>query len=288
MALSAAFIGINKFSDPTIRELTGCCRDALALWALFGDTIPNIESRLLLDEAATKAGILAALDETLGAAKPDDTVIVSFSGHGTASHRLVTHDTLRSQLDATTIEMGELAERFKNSKARAVLCILDCCFSGGAPARVMEGTPATRHPSSPLEDLVGAGRILISASGENEPALELNRHGLLTRALFDILQSENETISLPGIMDEVMKRVRADAARLGAVQTPVLFGYVQSELVLPSLKKGKDFFRHFRKQRGRSYPQKYLTSQPSAFRCQYWLHGMNSFRVDSIRYSFRR
>jgi len=245
MALSAAFIGINQFSDPTIRDLTGCCRDALALWALFSDTIPSINAQLLLDDQATKAGILQALDVTLGAAGPDDTVIVSFSGHGTSSHRLVTHDTLRAHLDATTIEMGDLAQRFKSSKARAVLCILDCCFSGGAPARVMEGTPATRTPGTPLEDLAGAGRILLSASGHNEPALELNRHGLLTRAVFEALQTQAETVSLPGIMDDVMKRVKADAARLGHVQTPVLFGYVQGELVLPSLKKGPKFYASF-------------------------------------------
>jgi helicase len=250
MAISAAFIGINRFSDPTIRDLTGCCRDALALWALFSDTIPNINAHLLLDERATKTEILAALDATLGGAGPDDTVIVSFSGHGTSSHRLVANDTLRSQIDATTIAMDDLAQRFKSSNARAVLCILDCCFSGGAPARVMEGTPATRSPGTPLQDLAGAGRILLSASGENEPALELNRHGLLTRALFEILQGPYDTISLPAIMDEVMKRVRADAARLGHVQTPVLFGYVQGELTLPSLRKGPKFYAAFPETKG--------------------------------------
>ena len=40
----------------------------------------------------------------------------------------------------TSLSMTELAERFRSSKARAVLCILDCCFSGAAPARVLDAT----------------------------------------------------------------------------------------------------------------------------------------------------
>jgi helicase len=39
MATYAVFVGINKQLDPTIDELTGAKRDALALWALFSDTL---------------------------------------------------------------------------------------------------------------------------------------------------------------------------------------------------------------------------------------------------------
>lgn len=141
MAVLATFIGINNYADPQIRDLGGARRDATALWALFADTLPEAEARLLVDDEATVDEIRHAFDDTLGAAGPDDTVILSFSGHGTHDHRLVATDTALATLPATTIPMQELADRFKGTQAGTMLCVLDCCFSGGAPARVLEDSP---------------------------------------------------------------------------------------------------------------------------------------------------
>jgi len=250
MSFLTAFIGIDRFADHTIRELSGCRRDALALWALFGDTIPNHDSQILLDADATTAAIRAAFDSTLGRAGPDDIVVLSFSGHGTADNRLVTHDTDRVRYADTTIAMSELATRFKNSKAKIVLCVLDCCFSGGAPARVLDDSPATRNQGNPLDSVAGVGRILISASGINEPALELDRHGLLTSALIGALQSETDSVNLPAIMNDVMQRVRTEAARLGHVQTPVMLGVIEGGIILPALRRGHKFFTAFPEAKG--------------------------------------
>ena len=251
MPLVGSFVGINRFADPTIRELAGCARDATALWALFSDTLPSMQAELLVDQQATATAIRASLDRTLGSARPDDTVIVFFASHGTPDHRLVAHDTARARLSETTIEMAELARRFRESKAKAVLCILDCCFSGGAPARVLDDVPAPRANPPPLDMVAGNGRILIAASGVNEPALEWRRHGLLSRALIEALQTEASSVSLPTLMDCVMQRVRADAARLGHTQTPVLFGHVEGGFTLPSMSKGKHFFSAFPEAKGR-------------------------------------
>jgi helicase len=65
MATKAYFIGINKYQDPQIRDLAGAVRDATALWALFTDTIPNIETHLIVDDGATIEQVKNALDETL-------------------------------------------------------------------------------------------------------------------------------------------------------------------------------------------------------------------------------
>ena len=46
-------------------------------------------------------------------------------------------------------------------------------------------------------------------------------------------------------MDAVMQRVRAEAARLGHTQTPVLFGHIEGGLTLPALKRGQKFFTAF-------------------------------------------
>jgi len=241
----AAFIGIDKYEDPAVRELTGARRDALALWALFNDSIPEIQSSLLIDEDATVYKVRAALDNTLGAAEPEDIVVLSFSGHGTHDHRIVNYDSQINDLSGSTIPMDELAVRFKESKAKIILFILDCCFSGGAPARVLENSPIPRAATFPLETLAGKGRILISAANVNEVAYELpgSQHGILTKALIEELQRP-ET-SLTSLMDRVMEGVRVEAARIGFVQTPVMFGYVEGGLTIPTLRPGERFFAAF-------------------------------------------
>jgi len=247
MAFLATFVGAGKYSDPDIRDLVGCTRDATALHALFADSLPHDDPKLLLDYEATAANIRKALQDTLGAATPDDIVIFSFSGHGSHDHRLAASDTRLSDLANTSIGMEELAELFKSTKAKAVLCILDCCFSGGAPAKVLEDSPLPRDPGTPLQALVGEGRILLAASGIDEVAYELPRarHGILTKALLDLFLGAKSSLDLLSSVAEVMRTVQAEAARLGVVQTPVLLGTISGGLTIPKLVPGKRFYAAF-------------------------------------------
>ena len=250
--LRCAFIGVDKYQDPDIRELGGARRDALALWALFSDTLPDVQARLLVNEEATLENVQSAFDDTLGRADPDDTVVLSISCHGSRDHRIAVYDTLISRLTETTIPMGELASRFKASRAKAILCILDCCFSGAAPARVLEDSPIPRDISSPLSEFAGIGRILLAASKTDEPAFEIpgDRHGLLTKALLETLETDASSISLTAAADQIIERVRIAAGRLGFSQTPVFHGYVEGGLTLPGLRRGDRFFEAFPEARG--------------------------------------
>jgi len=247
MALRATFIGVGKHSDPAIRDLVGSARDAIALHALFADNLPDEKPELLVDNDATLQNIRTSIAHTLGNATADDIVIFSFSGHGSHDHRIAATDTRLADLQATTLGMDELAKAFTESKAKAICCILDCCFSGEAPGKVLEDSPIPRDPGAPLQALAGEGRILLSASSENEVAYESpqTRHGLLTKAVFDLLMGSDEGIDLLSMGDEVMKKVRAEAARMGVVQTPVMFGSVQGGLTFPPMKPGLLFTSAF-------------------------------------------
>jgi helicase len=290
--LKATFIGIDKYDDNTVRELTGAVRDATALWALLSDSVPGVAATLLTNADATIANVRAALHKSLTSASEDDTVILTFSGHGTRNQRLVTHDTSRNSLDRSTIGMDELAAAFKSSKAKAILCVIDSCFSGAAPARVMDDSPISRDPGTPLEDLAGAGRILIAACQTNEVAYESprNRHGLLTLALIRAFQEgESPNIDLVSGMAAVMQSVRAAAAQLGVSQTPVLLGYVEGGLALPRLIRGARFVAAFPEAAGIlvspavddlkefGIPQPVLDEWTSRFR-----GGLNALQVSAI------
>src|SRR3984893_8420881 len=105
MALFIGSVGIDRHKDPTIRDLNGAKRDAMAVWALFVDTLPEATSTLLTDDSATLAAVETLLATTLAAAGPEDTVILNFAEHGTHDHHLVLDDTLRSDLPGTTLAM---------------------------------------------------------------------------------------------------------------------------------------------------------------------------------------
>ena len=247
MALKAIFVGINKHLDTAIPELSGARRDAMALWALFTDTVEGLAARLLVDEAATHAEVSRSILGTLLAAQADDVVVVSFAGHGSPDGSLVLFDTDVANLPGTALAMADLAEAFKTTQARAVLCILDCCFSGQAPARVLE-TAARPRSAFALAGVYGEGRILLAACATSESAWEQpgTGHGLLTNATIEALtKAEGESVSFPEVAGEIVRLTRVEAERIGVTQTPVFLGNVQGGLTFPVLRRGDNFVAAF-------------------------------------------
>ena len=247
MALKGIFVGINKHLDSSIPELSGARPDATALWALFTDTIEGLSARLLVDEAATHAEVSRAMLGTLAAASLDDVVVITFAGHGSPDGNLVLFDTNASDLAGTALSMAGLADAFKATKARAVLCILDCCFSGQAPARVLE-TAARPRSAFALTGIYGEGRILLAACATNESAWEQpgTGHGLLTHAVIEALTGDaGESVSFPEIAGEIIRLARVEAERISVTQTPVFLGNVQGGLTFPVLKRGENYAAAF-------------------------------------------
>ncbi len=238
--IRAAFVGIGRFTDPAASELRGCVRDATALHALFLDSIApsEIDARLLIDEAASANAIRSALRETLEVATSDDAVVLTFATHGTPNHYLVAYDTNAGDLSGTAIAMTELAEAFQRSRARQILLILDACFGGAAPARVVEVGSMSRDFLD-LSAFAGQGRLIISASAWHQPCFEhpKRRHGLLSEALIEALLGD-EDLSALTLVDRVVARVRFEAEKLGEVQDPTVAGSVEGALALPRLRRG--------------------------------------------------
>ncbi|WP_245503147.1 DEAD/DEAH box helicase [Rhizobium ruizarguesonis] len=238
---------MNKHADGGIGELSGACDDARALWALFSDNLPDLESRLLLDESATLESSRIAVFDALAAAQADDVVILSFAGHGSANGRLVFSDTHLDDLDGTTLPMSELADAFSNSRARVVLCILDCCFSGQAPARVLE-TDGNPRSFSPFEGIFGEGRILLAACGPSESAWEQpgSGHGVLTYSILQSLTNPDlQSISFPEIAGTIVTAARVAAQQMGRTQTPEFLGHIAGGLVFPKFERGENFLAAF-------------------------------------------
>lgn len=247
MAIKGVFVGVNKHADQEIPELTGATKDARALWALFSDTIGGFSGRLLLDENANLNDTRAAIIATLESANPDDVIIISFSGHGSPDGRLAVYDTVKANLTDTSIGMDEISAVFRTTQAKVVLFILDCCFSGNAPAKVLE-IDAQPRAAFVLNEIFGEGRILLAACKETEAAWEQTGtgHGLLTYAFIQSLAGESGQVkSFPGVIDEIIAHARTEATRLGVTQTPVFLGTVTGGLTFPALQKGPNYQASF-------------------------------------------
>lgn len=245
--LRGAFVGIDRYVDAEARELTGAVQDATALWALLSDSIDGLDAPLLVNEAATHVAVEQVLDQTLDAASEDDIVLLTFAGHGTPDHRLVLHDSSNADVPGTTISMASIADRFRRSRAKVVLLILDCCFSGGAPARVVEFGLVPRDVGTPLKDVSGDGRVLLAASSHDQEALEdpQTRHGLFTQAILTCLLEADGPVNLAALVDKTFSLVRATAAQFGYVQTPVMFGHIEGDVSLPKGVKGARYLAAF-------------------------------------------
>src|SRR5687767_10720320 len=147
MAFLGLFVGIDRYASPAVSWLTCARRDATALHALAADTF-GVSGTMLTDGQATRSAIEREF-AALAACDRDDVVFISFSGHGTTTHELVTYDADVVDLPNTCVPLSVLTEWFSCIPARRLVCVLDCCFSGGMGAKVLVSDLVSRDLTSP-------------------------------------------------------------------------------------------------------------------------------------------
>ena len=253
MAFHGLFIGIDRYQSPQINWLSCARRDAVALDALFFDTLGG-NTELLVDESATRANIEDRF-KALVRCDPDDTVVIAFSGHGSDTHELVTYDTNVRDLTNTAIPLSTLAEWFSHIPAKRLVLLLDCCFSGGMGAKVLKADAMPRDflsVDARLAELSGDGRIVITASAATEPAWENPKsgHGYFTHFLIEALRGgdgvkENGRVSVYRLLEYVTRRVTDLAHQFGHPQHPTLRGTIDGELSWPIFSPGARFAASF-------------------------------------------
>lgn len=142
MAKKALLVGINKYKIPGA-DLNGCVNDVTnvrdVLLKYFGFTTKDI--RVVVDERATKKNIISRLNWLVDKAKPGDSLLFHFSGHGS---QIVDRDgdELKDKMDeiicpydmdwdGNFITDDELNSIFKKiPKGVNLEVVLDSCHSG--------------------------------------------------------------------------------------------------------------------------------------------------------------
>jgi hypothetical protein len=126
---------------------------------------PRASVRTLIDDAATRDAILAALDDLARVTTERSTVVIYFSGHGArfiepagTSYYLVPVDasgTSHDEIARTAISSAELSARLRAIPAGRIAVVLDCCRAAEMADLSGELAACLAH---------GHGRAILAAS----------------------------------------------------------------------------------------------------------------------------
>ena len=140
----AVVIGIDRYENPSIRNLSTAVSDASAIADLLeqvydykqSDEKPEVIR--LFDEAATLKGLRDLFTQTLPEQKltEGDRLIIYFAGHGLPRSNddgpegyLVPHDADPTKPELF-LAMRDVSEALSKLECHHLLLILDCCFAG--------------------------------------------------------------------------------------------------------------------------------------------------------------
>ena len=173
----AVCVGINEYDKayiPADNWLEGCVADAGNLWTNFtqrGEWAPA-DATLLLDAAATKAAIRAAITNAAAAAAPGDVFVYTHSSHGWSKEDetgAFTVDTGLCAYDNSYADYELAADLAKFPSGAKVVVFVDACHSAGlfkAKRRARARSAAASPAPTPfaLAERVGAAIDAIRAA----------------------------------------------------------------------------------------------------------------------------
>jgi uncharacterized caspase-like protein len=180
-----------------------------------GSQYASVDANELSDERASPPSILSALEAAIAHATADDTLLVSFAGHGKrAGERFyfLTSQTSKDDVPGTALPWDKVAEALSRSKAH-VIVLLDACHSGVAS---QEAIVPNDDYASALMRSGKAGMVVLAASKGRQLSQEradlIGGHGLFSYAVAQALGADRKT---------------ADRNGNGVIELSELYAYVK-------------------------------------------------------------
>jgi uncharacterized caspase-like protein len=196
-------VGVQKFVDTRIATLAYTTLDADSIRDYFeADGVPADHVLLLVDEQATKANILSALDTIRKKISAADTLFFFYSSHGVGDAKgrtyFVTFDTVIDELDTTALPMQLIKEKLENFGCENVILLADTCHSGGAKS-------LDRPHEESYDKLLRAAHqktriAILTSSRTHESSLESPEwaHGVFTYYLLEGLSGQSDNYPADG------------------------------------------------------------------------------------------
>jgi hypothetical protein len=209
MEKRALLVGIENYDN--FQNLEGCVNDVRSMRALLEqneDKSPNYECQILVTEGServTRRELKVRWNQLFENFSGD--VLFYYSGHGTPTSvggYLVTQE---GDLIEPGLAMHDLIVLANRSKARSILLILDCCYSGDI------GNPANMQSGGSIENLalLREGVTILAASRATQTAALIRGQSVFTN-----------------LMSQALSGAAADVR--GRVSAASIYGYVEQSL----------------------------------------------------------
>jgi streptogramin lyase len=225
----ALIIATGAYADPELRRLRAPAQDARALAEVLGDpAIGNFAVQRIVDQPAHL--LRRAIERFLADRHLDDLLLLHLSCHGIKDDAGRLHfaatDTERRWLSSSAVSAADLNELMERCRARSIVLLLDCCYSGAFLAGCKGDTGV--HVG---ERLAGRGRAILTATNAIEYAWEgedLTGQGqpsVFTAAVVEGLSTGDADrdgdglVSIDDLYGYTYERVR----RAGRAQTPLMW-----------------------------------------------------------------
>ncbi len=231
----ALLVGVSKYQNPRISSLKYPAADVTAMSESLVSPeiggVPSKQVRLLVDEQATSANILGAVDDFLKPnVKPGDQVIIFLAGHGIAKgvgpdargYFLATDTSgvLTPALEASAVNLKSFSAKLGTLPAAQFVLFVDACREDPTPGRGLK--------PNPLSDIMSRGLNIVGQDAQKPP-------DVLTFFACTIGQRAYEDPELKhGVFTywilDGLKRGPVAAAPDGRVDMGVLSGYVSQKV----------------------------------------------------------
>ena len=219
----ALVIGNSDYQDPALAQLKAPDADVRALTELLRDPeigqFEHVTALVNEPEAHTRRAIAGFFVR----ARPDDQLLLYFSGHGLLDDKgrlyLAAKDTQRDLPQATAISAAFVTDAMDSSRSRQQLLILDCCHSG-AFARGARAADEAKAVTQATFEGVGAGRAVLTATDATQYAWE-----------GESVIGEAENSVFTHFMIEGLRTGAADTDSDGRITLEELYTYLYSEVV---------------------------------------------------------
>jgi hypothetical protein len=240
----ALIVATQEYQDPGLRKLRAPARDAEDLARTLRDPqIGNFEVDTVVN--APSSTVRRRVQQFLASASLDTLLFLYFSCHGLKDDAgnlfLATHDTEVDLAEATSVESSLINRHVHRSRAKRIVVVLDCCYSG-AFGRELTAKASDRVGVEDLLDL-GRGRMWMTSSNSMEYSFEGSDHehgersGLVERSVFtravvaglqtgDADRDRDGYVSFDELYQYVFERVQDETpnqhpTRGGALEGPV-------------------------------------------------------------------
>ncbi|MEU6609057.1 DnaJ C-terminal domain-containing protein [Streptomyces shenzhenensis] len=169
----ALLIATDTYDDTSLRSLRSPSQDCTALAAVLADPyIGGFRTEQLKDARAHQA--MRAVEQFFRDRSRDDLLLLHISCHGIkdddGSLYFAALDTDRDLPASTAIPAAFLRDRMNGCRARTIVVLLDCCYSGAfVPGAKGDDQVHVR------DELGGHGRVVLTATSRTEYAWEGER-----------------------------------------------------------------------------------------------------------------